>query len=111
MLDNLNTHNPASLYEAFPPEEPKRILDRVEFVHTPKHGSWLNMAEIEFSLLSRQCLKPRVPDADTLRREVNAWQAVRNVDQARLHWTFRLENARKKLHRLYPAPSACEALG
>lgn len=106
VLDNLNTHNPASLYEAFAPEEAKRLLDRLEFVHTPKHGSWLNMAEIELSLLSRQCLKPRVPDADTLHREVAAWQAVRNADQARLHWTCRLGDALKKLHRLYPAPSA-----
>ena len=106
VLDNLNTHSPASLYEAFTPEEAKRILDRLEFHHTPKHGSWLNMAEIELSLLTRQCLKTRVPDAETLRAEINAWQAVRNADHARLHWTFRLEDARKKLHRLYPAPSA-----
>ena len=106
VLDNLNTHNPASLYEAFAPEEAKRILDRLEFVHTPKHASWLNMAEIELSLLSRQCLKARVPDAETLRAEINAWQTARNADQARIYWAFRLENARKKLHRLYPATSA-----
>ena len=106
VLDNLNTHSPASLYEAFPPEEAKRILDRLEFVHTPKHASWLNMAEIELSLLSRQCLKPRVPDAETLRREVDAWQQVRNADQARIHWTFGLEDARRKLTRLYPPTSA-----
>lgn len=106
VLDNLNTHSPASLYEAFAPAEAKRILDRLEFHHTPKHGSWLNMAEIELSLLSRQCLKARVPDAETLRRDIDAWQSVRNADHARLHWAFRVEDARKKLHRLYPAPSA-----
>ncbi len=106
VLDNLNTHHPASLYEAFAPKEAKRILVRLEFVHPPRHGSWLNMAEIELSLLSRQCLKPRVPDAETLRQEIAAWQAVRNADHARLHWTFCLEDARRKLHRLYPAPSA-----
>ena len=106
VLDNLNTHSPASLYEAFAPEEAKRLLDRLEFHHTPKHGSWLNMAEIELSLLSRQCLKPRVPDAETLRQEVDAWQRARNADQARIHWAFRLEHARKKLQRLYPSPSA-----
>lgn len=85
VLDNLNTHNPASLYEAFAPEEAKRILDRLEFVHTPKHASWMNMAEIELSLLSRQCLKPRVPDAATLRTEINAWQSDRNAGRARIH--------------------------
>ena len=106
VLDNLNTHSPASLYEAFPPAETKRTLDRLEFHHTPKHGSWLSVAEIDLSLLSRQCLKPRVPDAETMRQEINAWQAVRNADPARLHWAFRLEDARKKLTRLYPAPSA-----
>ena len=106
VLDNLNTHSPASLYEAFAPAEARRILDRLEFHHTPKHGSWLNMAEIELSVLSRQCLKARVPDAETLRADVDAWQALRNADHARLHWAFRVEDARKKLHRLYPAPSA-----
>lgn len=106
VLDNLNTHNPASLYEAFAPEEAKRILGRLEFHHTPKHGSWLNMAEIELSILSRQCLKPRVPDADTLQREINTWQAARNADRARIHWVFSLSDARRKLKRLYPSPSA-----
>lgn len=106
VLDNLNTHNPASLYEAFPPVEAKRILDRLEFHHTPKHGSWLNMAEIELSILSRQCLKPRMPNADTLQREIDTWQAARNADKARIHWVFRLEDARRKLKRLYPSPSA-----
>ena len=105
VLDNLNTHNPASLYEAFPPVEAKRILDRLEFHHTPKHGSWLNMAEIELSILSRQCLKPRAPDADTLQREINLWQAGRNADKARIHWVFNLSDARRKLQRLYPSPS------
>ena len=103
---NLNIHHPARLYEACAPAEAKRSLDRLEFVHTPKHASWLNMAEIELSRLNRQCLKPRVPDTDALRAEINAWPQVRNADQARLHWTFRLEDARRKLHRLHPAPSA-----
>ena len=106
VLDNLNTHDPASLYEAFPPAEAKRLLDRLEFHHTPKHGSWLNLAEIELSILSRQCLKPRVPDADTLQREINTWQAARNADKARIHWVFSLSDARRKLKRLYPSPSA-----
>jgi hypothetical protein len=106
VLDNLNTHSPASLYEAFAPAEAKRILDRLEFHHTPRHGSWLNMAELELSILGRQCLKARVPDAETLRADIAAWQTVRNADHARLHWAFRVEDARKKLHRLYPSPSA-----
>ena len=106
VLDNLNTHNPASLYEAFPPQEAKRILDRLEFHHTPKHGSWLNMTEIELSILSRQCLKPRVPDTATLQREINLWQAGRNADKAKIHWVFRLSDARRKLKRLYPSTPA-----
>ena len=95
-----------SLYAAFAPEEAKRLLDRLEFVHTPKHASWLNMALIELSLSGRQCLNPRVSDAETLRAEINAWQAARHAERARIYWAFRLETARKKLPRLYPAPSA-----
>jgi hypothetical protein len=101
--DNLNTHDPAALYEVFAPTEAKRILDRLEFHYTPKHGSWLNMAEIEFSLLSRQCLHPRIPDMPTLEREVGAWQAERNQAQATVHWRFTTSDARIKLKRLYPS--------
>lgn len=100
--DNLNTHTPASLYEAFEPTEAKRILDRLEFHYTPKHGSWLNMAEIEIGILSRQCLDRRIPDADTLRREIAAWQAPRNEQQATVEWRFTTSDARVKLDRLYP---------
>lgn len=101
--DNLNTHDPAALYEVFAPTEAKRILDRLEFHYTPKHGSWLNMAEIEFSVLSRQCLHPRIPDKPALEREVGAWQAERNQAQATVHWRFTASDARIKLKRLYPS--------
>jgi len=100
--DNLNTHTPASLYESFEPAEAKRILNRLEFHYTPKHSSWLNMAEIELSVLSGQCLDQRIPDEDTLRREVAAWQQLRNGQQATVNWHFTTENARIKLKRLYP---------
>jgi hypothetical protein len=101
--DNLNTHDPAALYEVFAPAEAKRILDRLEFHYTPKHGSWLNMAEIEFSVLSRQCLHPRIPDKSALAQEVGAWQAERNQAQATVHWRFTTSDARIKLKRLYPS--------
>jgi DDE superfamily endonuclease len=101
--DNLSTHDPAALYEVFAPTEAKRILDRLEFHYTPKHGSWLNMAEIEFSVLRRQCLHPRIPDMPTLEREVGAWQAERNQAQATVHWRFATSDARIKLKRLYPS--------
>jgi hypothetical protein len=101
--DNLNTHDPAALYEVFPAAEAKRILDRLEFHYTPKHGSWLNMAEIEFSVLSRQCLHPRIPDKPALEREVAAWEAERNQKQATVHWRFTTTDARIKLKRLYPS--------
>jgi len=101
--DNLNTHDPAALYEVFAPAEAKRILDRLEFHYTPKHGSWLNMAEIEFSVLSRQCLHPRIADKPTLEREVAAWQVERNEAQATVHWRFTTSDARIKLKRLYPS--------
>ena len=102
VCDNLNTHSPASLYEAFPPEEARRITQKLEFHYTPKHGSWLNMAEIEFSLLSRQCLDRRIPDDPALKAEVGAWEGDRNQAKAKINWMFRVEDARTNLKRLYP---------
>ncbi len=101
--DNLNTHTPAALYTAFPPEEAKRIWDKLEFHYTPKHGSWLNMAEIELSVVSRQCLDRRIPDQPALIREVAAWEAERNAMQATVHWRFTTADARIKLKHLYPS--------
>ena len=101
--DNLNIHTPASLYKAFKPAEAKRILDKLEFHHTPKHGSWLNMAEIELSALARQCLDYRIPDKETLQREVAAWQQQRNQNSNPVNWRFTTEDARIKLKRLYPS--------
>jgi len=103
VLDNLNTHLPASLYKAFLPEEARRILDRLEFHYTPKHGSWLNMAEIELSILQRQCLNRRIPDQDSLKREVEAWEATRNANEAKVDWRFTTQDARIKLKKLYPS--------
>ena len=103
VMDNLNTHHPASLYEAFEPVEARRIAERLEIHYTPKHGSWLNMAEIEIGVLARQCLDRRIPDQETLRREVDAWQDQRNRDMARVDWRFTTEDARIKLKSLYPA--------
>ena len=103
VLDNLNTHRKASLYEAFPAEEARRIARKPEFHHTPKHGSWLNMAEIEFSVISRRCLGQRLPDEETLSREVKALERERNKARAVINWRFTTEDARTKLHRLYPA--------
>ncbi|CAA9288927.1 MAG: Mobile element protein [uncultured Chloroflexia bacterium] len=100
--DNLNTHTPAALYAAFPPAEAKRIWDKLEFHYTPKHGSWLNMAEIELSVLSRQCLNRRIPDQDALRRETAAWEARRNTAKATIEWRFTTDDARVKLKKLYP---------
>ena len=102
VLDNLNTHRSASLYETFPPEEARRIAKRLEFHYTPKHGSWLNMAEIEFSVFARSCLKQRIPDEETLCREVQALELERNQAQARINWRFGILDARNKLQRLYP---------
>ena len=102
VLDNLNTHRMASLYQAFPAAEARRIAKRLEFHHTPKHGSWLNMAEIEFSVLSRSCLRQRLPDEAALCREVHALELERNEAQARINWRFSIQDARAKLHRLYP---------
>ncbi len=103
VLDNLNTHTPAALYETFPPEEARRIVSKLEFHYTPTHGSWLNMAEIENGVLSRQCLERRLPDAATLRHEVAAWQARRNAARATIDWRFTTPDARTKLARLYPS--------
>ncbi len=102
VLDNLNTHNKSSLYEAFDPPEAKRIADKLEIHYTPKHGSWLNMAEIELSHLSRQCLAGRIEDKETLIKEVHAWNTKRNASNAKAHWQFTTEDARVKLSRLYP---------
>ena len=105
VLDNLNTHRKASLYEAFPADEARSIAKRLEFHHTPKHGSWLNMAEIEFSVFSRSCLRQRLPDEESLCREVRALELERNEAQARINWRFSIQDARTKLHRLYPINS------
>ena len=102
VMDNLNTHTPASLYEAFAPEQAKALWDRFEFVYTPKHGSWLNMAEIELNVLIAQCLNRRIDNIDTLRSEVAAWQAHRDHLNAKIDWQFTTANARVKLKRLYP---------
>jgi hypothetical protein len=102
VLDNLNTHTPAALYETFAPAEAKRILDRLEFHYTPKHGSWLNMVEIEISVLSKQCLDDRIPDEISLRHEIAAWQNHRNQKHATVHWQFSSSDARSKFRRLYP---------
>ena len=102
-LDNLNTHKPASLSEAFAPAEARRLLKKLEFHYTPKHGSWLNMAEIELSVLQRQCLNRRMPDRETLVAEIAAWEKRRNEQQAKIDWRFSLEDARKKMKRLYPS--------
>ena len=105
VLDNLNTHRKASLYEAFPAREARRIARKLEFHHTPKHGSWLNMAEIEFSVLSRSCLKQRLPDEEALGREVQALVRERNAARTTINGRFKTQDARTKLHRLYPFDS------
>jgi DDE superfamily endonuclease len=102
VLDNLNTHLAGSLYETFPPAEARRILDRLELHYTPKHGSWLNMAETELSVLSRQCLDRRIPDKARLTQEVAAWEARRNRAETTMHWRFTTADARIKLTHLYP---------
>ncbi len=103
VMDNLNTHKLGSLYDAFDPAEARRIAERLEIHYTPKHGSWLNMAEIEIGVLSRQCLNRRIPDQDTLRTEINAWQAQRNHNSIRVNWRFTTDDARIKLKSLYPS--------
>ena len=103
VMDNLNTHTPASLYEAFPPAEAKRLTAKLELHYTPKHGSWLNMAEIELSVLAEQCLDRRLPDRATLEREVAAWEAARNTRAKTVDWRFTTADARIKLKHLYPS--------
>lgn len=102
VCDNLNTHSIASLYAAFPAAEAHRLARRLAIVYTPRNGSWLNVAEIELSVLSRQCLNRRIGGAEELARELAAWQAERNAEHSRVHWRFTVADARIKLHRLYP---------
>jgi len=102
VMDNLNTHEPGSLYETFAPQVAKALWDRFEFIYTPKHGSWLNVAEIELSVLSRQCLNRRIDRIDVMQSEVDAWQRQRNEATVTIDWQFTTEDARIKLKRLYP---------
>ncbi len=102
VMDNLNTHTGASLYKAFPPEQARSLLDKLEFIYTPKHGSWLNMAECEFGVLSRQCLDRRIPDIESVHSEIAAWTAHRNQSNKPVDWRFTTADARIKLKRLYP---------
>jgi len=102
VMDNLNTHTPGSFYETFHPDKAKALWDRFEFVYTPKHGSWLNMAEIELNVLTGQCLNRRIDDIAVVRKESAAWQEFRNNKGAKVNWQFRTEDARTKLSRLYP---------
>ncbi len=102
VCDNLSTHTPAALYEAFAPEDARRLARRFEWHYTPKHGSWLDVAEIELSILARQCLDRRIPDMQTLKREVSSWEQARNTDQAKVNWQFKTTDARIKLRTLYP---------
>ncbi len=102
VMDNLNTHKPGSFYEVFNPEKAKKLWDRFEFVYTPKHGSWLNMAEIELNVLNGQCLNRRIDNIATIKKESNAWQNHRNNLNATINWQFTTKDARIKLKRLYP---------
>jgi len=102
IMDNLNTHMPGSLYDSYPPEIAKELWNRFEFVYTPKHGSWLNMAEIELSVLTRQCLDRRIENIEVIRQEVQAWEQSRNNKISKVNWQFTTEDARIKLSRLYP---------
>ncbi len=106
VMDNLNTHKPSSLYETFSPQEAKRIWDRFEFIYTPKHGSWLNMAEIELNVLMGQCLNRRIDNMTTIRKEVKAWEQHRNNKKAKINWQFKTDDAWIKLKRLYPTISS-----
>jgi transposase len=103
VMDNLNIHSPASLYVAFEPKEAKRIADKLEIHYTPKHGSWLDMAEIELAILSSQCLDRRIPDSEMLRAEIAAWERDRNETATAVNWRFTTSDARIKLQRLYPS--------
>ncbi len=102
VMDNLNTHRPGALYETFPPAEAKALWDRFEFVYTPKHGSWLNVAEVELNVMIRQCLNRRIDSINVLRAEVHAWQDRRDRLKAKVNWQFTTDDARVKLKRLYP---------
>ena len=102
VMDNLNTHRPGALYDTFKPAEAKALWDRFEFVYTPKHGSWLNVAEVEINVMIRQCLNRRIDSIDMLREEVAAWQAARDQIRAKVDWQFTTDDARVKLKRLYP---------
>jgi len=106
VMDNLNTHKPASLYKAFPPEEARRIIKRLEIHYTPKHGSWLNMAEIELNVLTRQCLSRRIESMDLLSPELAAWESERSRNKEKILWHFRSSDAREKLISLYPSYSS-----
>jgi transposase len=108
VVDNLNTHTPAALYSVFSPEEARRITRKLEFHYTPKHGSWLNMAECEFAVLAGQCLNRRIASIETLREEIAAWQGPRNQLQTKIHWQFGTDLARTKLKRLYPPLESSE---
>jgi hypothetical protein len=103
VLDQLNTHSAASLYQAFPPQEAKRIADKLEIHHTPKHGSWLNMAEIELSALGRQCLARRIATGKDLQMQIATWEQTRNTCKTKVNWQFTTADARIKLHKLYPS--------
>lgn len=103
VMDNLNTHTPGSLYEAFRPDKAKALWDRFEFVYTPKHGSWLNMAEIELNVLTGQCLNRRIDNIEVVRKEATTWQEYRNNKNATVNWQFTADDARIKLSRLYPS--------
>jgi hypothetical protein len=102
VMDNLETHKPGSLYESFPAKKAKALWDRFEFIYTPKHGSWLNMAEIELNVLMKQCLAGRIPDFEKVIAETKAWQEARNNKNAKINWQFTTDDARIKLKRLYP---------
>jgi len=102
VMDNLGTHKPGALYEAYPPEKAKQLWDRFDFVYTPKHGSWLNMAEIELNVLMGQCLRRRLDSVEKIKKEATAWQSARNNKNAKINWQFTAEDARIKLNRLYP---------
>lgn len=102
VMDNLNTHRPASLYKAFPPEEARRILKKLEIHYTPKHGSWLNIAEVELNVMTRQCLSRRIASIDVLRSELSAWENERNQNKSKVNWQFTTKDARIKLVSLYP---------
>lgn len=107
VMDNLNTHKPASLYEAFKPNEARRLLNKLEIHYTPKHGSWLNIAEIEFSVLKKQCLNRRMGDEKSLKNEIAAWEINRNNILGKIDWQFTTKDARIKLKRLYPLIKDC----